>query len=586
MGRKDRSRRESSHGPEARARACSLRSTLLRVPLAVAVLAVAVLSALAPSAGAAAASAKVVRLADGKGYEVIRPCVRPRPGRRSCLSIGHMRLRSLAALPAARTGSPPISPYSELPAGTLTPEDLSAAYSLQGETPASQLQTIAIIDAYGDLTAESDLAAYDQQFELPACTARNGCFRKVNQEGNKKPLPKANPEWSLETALDLEMAHAVCHSCRLLLVVANSSSVVPEAGQKVGDLELAVETAVRLGATEISNSWSEPETLPGESKEFPGEYPTPAASASFDHPGVAITAAAGDCGYLNEANLIECPELPRRVEFPASSPTVVSVGGTKLEESSGVWSATAWSDGGSGCSTFFSAPPWQSADSSYSATGCAGARAVADVSATASEEPGVAVYLGSTPVHPGEPVGWYYVSGTSVAAPIVAGEFGLAGGSHGVEYPAATLYSHAGESSDLYDVTSGSNGSCGGLSICNAVAGYDGPTGIGSPLGVGAFGVIGSPETSSPPKISGNARLGGMLTVVPGEWTGTPTTVNEQWAECNRVGTFCAPIAGATGPSYTLVRADLRRTLRVQETASNASGTSAPVASAPTEKVR
>jgi hypothetical protein len=581
MGRRDRSRRESSHSPGARALACSLRSTLLRVPLAVAAL-----SVLALSAGAAPASAKVVRLADGKGYEVIRPCARPRPGRRSCLSIGHMRLRSLAALPAARAGSPPISPYSELPAETLTPEDLRAAYSLQGETPASQLQTIAIIDAFGDRTAEPDLAVYDQQFGLPACTAKNGCFRKVNQEGNKKPLPKANPEWSLETALDLEMAHAVCHSCRLLLVVANSSSVVPEAGQKVGDLEVALETAVRLGATEISNSWSEPETRPGESKEFPGEYPTGAAIASFDQPGVAITAAAGDCGYLNEADLSECPELPRHAEFPASSPDVVSVGGTKLEESGGVWSATAWSDGGSGCSIFFNAPRWQSAVSDYSATGCGGARAVADVSATASEEPGVAVYLGSTPQHPGEPVGWYYVSGSSVAAPIVAGEFGLAGGSHGAEYPAATLYSHAGESTDLYDVTSGSNGSCGGLTICSAVTGYDGPTGIGSPLGLGAFEVTGSPENTSAPTISGSARRGGMLTVVPGAWTGTPTTVGEQWARCDRAGAFCSPIAGATGPSYASVRADLRHALRVQETASNGSGTSAPIASAPTEAVR
>lgn len=559
--------------------ASSVRSVLRGAVVA------AVLSALALAADAVPASAKVVRLADGNGYEVIRACARPRPGHRSCLSIGRMRIRSLDALTGARPGATGISPYSELPAETLTPEDLHAAYTLPSETPASQLQTIAIIDAFGDKTAEHDLATYDRQFGLPPCTRRNGCLRRVNQEGNSHPLPKPQPGWALETALDLEMAHAICQSCRLLLVEASSSSVIPEPGKEAGDLEVAVETAVRLGATEVSNSWAEPETLAGESKEFPGAYPTAAAAASFDHPGVAITAAAGDCGYLNEADLSECEDLPRHAEFPASSPDVVAVGGTKLAESGGAWSATAWSYGGSGCSVFFTAQLWQSAIPNFSATGCGSARVVADVSATASEEPGVAVYLGSTPLEKREPVGWYYVSGTSVASPIVAGEFGLAGGSHGVEYPAATLYSHAGESSDLYDVTSGSNGSCAGATICNAVVGYDGPTGIGSPIGAGAFAVIGSPETTSQPTISGSTRLGDTLTAVPAAWNGSPTAVIDQWADCDHAGSFCSPIAGATKSTYTLTRADRRHTIRVQETASNASGTSAPAASAPTETV-
>jgi len=389
-----------------------------------------------------------------------------------------------------------------------------------------------------------------------------------------------------ETALDLEMAHAICQSCRLLLVEANGESSIPEPGNEAGDLEVAVDTAVRLGATEVSNSWAEPETLAGESKEYPGEYPTPAVNATLHHPSVVITAASGDCGYSEESHVESyCEELPKHAEFPASSPYVVGVGGTKLAESGGVWSATAWSDAGSGCSIFFNAPLWQSTVSNFSATACGSTRAVADVSATASEEPAVAVYLG-TPQEKGEPVGWYYFWGTSVATPIVAAEFGLVGGSHGVEYPASTLYSHAGESSNFYDVTSGSNGSCGGATICEAATGYDGPTGIGSPTGLGAFSVIGSPESTSLPTISGTAEMHRELKVAThAVWAGSPTVISDQWADCDSTGTYCAPIAGATGLSYTLTKSDLRHTIRVQETASNASGTSTPTASAPTEEV-
>lgn len=544
------------------------------------------LLALGLAVGVSPASAKVIQLPDGKGYEAVRACAPSPPGHRSCLSVGRARVRSMAALTSTGPESSRIFPYSELPPGTLTPAGLHAAYSLPAETAASHLQTIAIVDAHGDRTAETDLATYDQQFGLPPCTEKNGCFRQVNQEGNERPLPRTLPTgWLGETALDLEMAHATCQSCRLLLVEANGESSIPEPGNEAGDLEVAVDTAVRLGATEVSNSWGEPETLAGESKEYPGEYPTPAVSATLHHPGVVITAASGDCGYREESHVESyCEELPKHAEFPASSPDVVGVGGTKLAESGGVWSATGWSDAGSGCSIFFNAPLWQSTISNFSATACGSARAVADVSATASEEPAVAVYLG-TPQEKGEPVGWYYFWGTSVATPIVAAEFGLAGGAHGVEYPAATLYSHAGESGNLYDVSSGSNGSCGGATICEAGTGYDGPTGIGSPIGLGAFSVLGSPESTSLPTISGLAEVRQTLTVAHAAWTGSPPVVSDQWADCDSTGTYCVPIAGATGPTYTLTRSDLRHTIRVQETASNASGTSTPTASAPTEEV-
>jgi hypothetical protein len=172
--------------------------------------------------------------------------------------------------------------------------------------------------------------------------------------------------------------------------------------------------------------------------------------------------------------------------------------------------------------------------------------------------------------------------GTSVAAPIVAAEFALAGGARGVDYPATTLYSHLGEAGLLYDVTAGDNGSCGGTSECQATAGYDGPTGVGSPLGTGAFAIEGAPEVLSLPAISGVAEEGRALTAVHGGWSGAPTSLEEQWARCNAAGYGCEPIAGATGTSYTVTAADDGSTLRLQETAANAAGESAPAASTAT----
>src|SRR4029077_9144716 len=172
--------------------------------------------------------------------------------------------------------------------------------------------------------------------------------------------------------------------------------------------------------------------------------------------------------------------LNNAAEFPAASPTVLAVGGTTLKEVKKAWTSTTWEEGGSGCSLIFSAAAWQSAAPNFSATGCASGRSVADVSAIGDPNTGVDVY-DSTPEGNGNPTGWGVWGGTSVASPIVAAEFALAGGAQAVSYPAATLYAHLGDAGALYDVLAGANGSCAGASSCEAIAGYDGPTGVGSP---------------------------------------------------------------------------------------------------------
>jgi IPT/TIG domain len=398
------------------------------------------------------------------------------------------------AVPAVDVGSPL--------EGFLTPSDLHAAYALPNETAFSATQTVALIDAFDDPTAEADLGVYDGQFGLPACTAANGCFRKVNEQGRTAPLPPEQGRWAGEISIDVQMVHAICEDCRILLVEAESAGL--------SELGAAVNTAAKAGASEISNSYQVPEEPAMTS--FLEEL----ESEDFEHPAVVLTASSGDCGYLNEA----CPGKPVGANFPASSPHVIGVGGTTLTEGSGTWNSTAWSEGGSGCSQIFGAPAWQRSATNFSATGCEGARSVADLAVVGDPRTGVDIY-DSTPEGTA-PTGWTVFGGTSVGAPIIAAAFALAGGAQGVAFPAATLYSHAGDPGDLFDIVSGSNGSCGGATACGAAVGYDGPSGLGSPIGLGAFA---APEAPALSGVSPSAGITGSSVMISGSDLDTVTGV-------------------------------------------------------------
>jgi hypothetical protein len=520
---------------------------------------------------ALSATTALAALPHAKRFRIHRVCAPARPGAASCLSLKLVPASLTSAqLDAsakrqsgeARAGARPAVGNPNPEPGFLTPQALHAAYALPNETAASALQTVAVVDAFDDPTAEADLAVYDEQFGLPACTSANGCFRKVNESGAASPLPRKQGEWAGEISIDVQMARAVCQSCKILLVEASS--------EEFSDLGAAVNAAAKAGATEISNSYGGTEQ----------HGYTSLAASYFEHPGVVLTASSGDCGYFNKA----CPGESTGANFPADSPDVVAVGGTSLQESAGAWSSTVWSEGGSGCSKVFSAAPWQSAAAGFAATGCGTGRSVADVAAIGDPETGVDVY-DSTPEGNGNPTGWGVWGGTSVAAPIVAAEFGLAGGAHEVEYPAQTLYPYLGDASALYDVVSGSNGTCAGTTACKAAGGYDGPTGVGSPLGLQALSLAGVPANTALPSIAGAPEQGQTLSVEQGEWSNAPTSLAEQWARCNAAGYGCAPIAGATGSSYKLTTADAGSSIRVQESAVNGVGEGPPAASAPTSAV-
>ncbi len=335
--------------------------------------------------------------------------------------------------------------------GGFDPQELQSAYDIP--TTGGEGQTIAIVDAYGYPTAEEDLAKYRARYELAPCTKANGCFRKVNQNGEERnypPPPFSGEDWEGESALDIEMASAACPGCHIILAEASSASTE--------SLAATVETAARLGASEISNSYGLPE------QECAKTCAT--LAPDYEHLGVLVTAAAGDSGYDNS---LEGDQSPN---FPAALPSVVAVGATSLHRAANArgWSEEAWSAGGSGCTASWQKPVWQQD------TACA-TRMDDDVAAVGACESPVSVY--STHFN-----GWEDLCGTSVSAPLVAGIE-----AHASEYarslPGADAFYEDPQA--LFDVTAGENGTCTPPAdhnyYCHAQAGYDGPTGNGTPDG-------------------------------------------------------------------------------------------------------
>jgi hypothetical protein len=345
----------------------------------------------------------------------------------------------------------------------LDPQDLQSAYDIP--TTLSSPQTIALIDAYGYPTAESDLAKYRQRYGLPACTKANGCFKKVNEQGEEGKYPAKEPEWDVEAALDEDMVSAACPQCHILLVEGST--------EEPADLGASVDEAVKLGATEVSNSYGYPQDY----TPWCGTTGCTKYNSDYKHAGVLITASAGDSGYDDVYEELDA------TDFPAASPSVVAVGGTALFKDAGdprgwleeVWNEPAISAGtGSGCTELETKPAWQTD------TGCS-KRTDNDVSAVAAVVSPVSVRIDGT---------WELVGGTSVASPLVAG-IEAHESSHERSLGAHAFYEDPGS---LFDVTegfswnpldeSGTSECAPNEYLCNAEVGYDGPTGLGTPDGV------------------------------------------------------------------------------------------------------
>ncbi|MGH2916300.1 MAG: hypothetical protein ACRDMX_15075 [Solirubrobacteraceae bacterium] len=553
--------------------------------------------------------------------------VRPRIHRRRRLARIGPRFAGAFAAADAGVG---------LPAPTAgTPAYLQQAYDL---TYLSQIaggsDTVAVVDAYDDPTAASDLASFRATYGLPACTSASGCFAKVNQDGVAAPLPQADSNWETEISLDLDAISSLCPNCHILLVEAASTSM--------SDMQQAEIEAATLGARQISDSWSVDSFSP--------------ISGTYTFPGAAVLAATGDSGY----------DGPGWDAYPAALPAVTAVGGTSLTASTSAapsargFTESAWSlsggwGGGSGCDANEARPSWQSD------TGCGG-RSYSDVSADADPATGLTVYDSGAG-------GWLLVGGTSLATPLVAAYEAVTG------VDGTTPQWAYADSPLLNDPVTGSNGDCSISYICNAQPGFDGPTGAGSISGAvvaGAPGIggpsvgagdgntyaqtvtpgtatlaagiypnslatsywwqygptaaygqqtpaaqigsgtaptsiqteltglaagstyhcrlvaanadgtsygydftvttaAGPPESTAAPAISGAAQQGQTLTAASGAWSPSGT-VAYQWLRSSDAGVTWAVVPGATAEGYTLAAADARMLVRVVVTASNQFG--------------
>lgn len=328
----------------------------------------------------------------------------------------------------------PVRAFADGPAGWGA-DDLASAYRLPSEAGPDTLVGISI--AYDAPNLEADLAAYRAQYGLPPCTTANGCFRKVNQQGLPAPLPAADFGWAMESTLDVSMVSAACPSCRILVVEGNTPGFA--------DLAETEDTAVRLGAKVVSNSYGARESG------------APLAFAShYQHPGVTVVASSGDAGFT-------------AASYPAVLATTVAVGGTTLARdpsSARGWAESAWQYGGSGCSAYIAKPSWQRD------THC-GKRTVADIASAAED----------IAIHYADAGGWLPANGTSASAPYIAGLIARAG----VIQPADLYASH------FLDITAGNNDpagagkKCGNDYLCVAGPGYDAPTGLGVPDGLTGF---------------------------------------------------------------------------------------------------
>ncbi len=364
-------------------------------------------------------------------------CAAPGPGQAQCFVL-------FAPEPAANKTS---TITAKKPAGWGA-KDIEHAYRLP--VSSGGRASVAVVEAFDTPKLETYVNDYRREYGLGPCTTASGCFRKVGQTGSAKHLPASGvlSGWDLEATLDVDMVSAACPRCRILVVEAN--------GQDFDQLSAGVNTAIRLGAVAVSNSYGGRET---------GQDLTDARG--YNHPGHAIVVSTGDFGYS-------------AASFPANLPTVTAAGGTELFKAANKrgWRETAWNTGfigagASGCSAYVAKPSWQHDKN------CPG-RTVADVSAVAFN---LAIFNKDWG-------GWGLVGGTSASSPIIGGIYGLAG--NAAKIKPGYEYAHA---KDLFDVVSGNNdwffgtggAVCGKDYLCVAKPGYDAPTGLGTPNGLGAF---------------------------------------------------------------------------------------------------
>jgi len=387
-------------------------------------------------------------------------CASPKIGYAKCLAYEATNDDGtpLAATPAVSGGYGPVEFHTAYNLPCTPGGSVATSCSTPGTFGP---QTIAIVDAgnltTGGATVESSLQTYDQHYNIPACTAANGCLNIVNQSGATSPLPTSQG-WDDEIALDVETAHTICQTCKILLVEANTNND--------NDLSAAEVTAASFNPTSISNSY--------------GGSDFSVDDASYIHPGIAVVVSTGDSGSQSNGQ-----------GWPADIPQVVAASGTSLNinldntwSSETLWAYSGGNGTGGGCATNYSAPSWQTSLTEWSTNGCGSKRAFGDVSADANPNTGAAISIGTS---------WFLYGGTSLSAPLIASMFALTGGTPSGSTSSSIPYSSF-TAANFHDITSGNSCTFGGQQHCTTAVGFDTPSGLGAPNGLGGF----SPPPTQP----------------------------------------------------------------------------------------
>ena len=364
---------------------------------------------------------------------------------------------------AASSGNGKVYPniiYSALPnqfgsaPSYYLPQDIASAYDFNwaySQNIKGNGTTIGIVDAYGDPNIQYDLGAFDNVTGLPPADLKVIYVNSSSQSS-------FNNSWSIETATDVEWAHAMAPYAKIVLLLADSSSFRA--------MQAAIEYAVNNKLADIlSFSWGSPES---------GVVNSTLSSFNLDlqgatDEGISVFAASGDYGAYDQTNALT-------VNFPASSPYVTAVGGTSLYESNGVFSQSAWGGilngksygSGGGYSSYFSRPYWQTAPSINSSIT---QRGVPDVALDADNNTGVLI------ISEGKS---FKVGGTSIATPMWAAIGSLIdqynGREMGLLNPMFYEISRTGDYGKVFtQITSGGNG------YYSAHSGWNPVTGLGTP---------------------------------------------------------------------------------------------------------
>ncbi len=383
------------------------------------------------AAETAAAAAQVARAGGPRG------CAAPKVGQVSCAALLTPRARALRASAVAASSTPPAG-YSPL--------QLRSAYGLDfSATAGGGGQTVAVVTAYDDATAETDMGTYRSEYNLPACTTASGCFEKVNATGGTS-YPPSMTGWSAPTAESLDMISAICPNCHILLVEADN---------------------------------------PGHPRHHRPRRPRPSRKRSR-RPGcqvrrqhrVHLRRNLRHPGTHPRQRVLRPPRRghhrPRRRRrlsgpwYPAASPDVIAVGGTTLTAAPGTargWTETAWSGTGSGCSAYEAKPAWQTD------TGCTD-RTLNDLSADADNVNSPVAFYDTLSG------GWITGGGNDVSAAIIAAAYALAGTPAAGTNPASYPYAHT---SLINDITTGSTGTCTPAYYCTAGPATTAPPGWALP---------------------------------------------------------------------------------------------------------